>query len=99
MKPFTEERMKLEPFPWLQDYLINMDELYTKLTLEKLDNTRFGETGKTLGNYKEIFKSGLQGKANCKTEKEKENSLKGKCGNGKVNVGEKNRARLGPESV
>ena len=47
--------MKLEPFPWLQDYLIDMDELYTELTLETLNNTRFGVTGKTLGNYKDMF--------------------------------------------
>ena len=57
--------MKLEPFPWLKDYLIYMDELYTELTLQKLNNTGFGETGKTLGNYKDMFEedseSGLQG--------------------------------------
>ena len=48
--------MKLEPFPWLQDYLIDMDELYTELTLKKRNNTRFGEIGKTLGNYQDMFK-------------------------------------------
>ena len=55
LKPFTEDRMKLEPFPWVQGYLINMDELYTELTLETLNNTRFGVTGKTLRNYVDMF--------------------------------------------
>ena len=92
--------MKLEPFPWLQDYLIDMDELYTELTLQKLNNTRCGVTGKTLGNYEDMFKedSDLQGHT-VKKEKEKENSLKGRCGNGKIDTGEENRARLGQRVV
>ena len=67
--------MKLEPFPWFEGYLINMDELYTELTLEKCNNTRFSETGKTLRNYEDMFKedseSSLKGKIIKTKEKKK----------------------------
>ena len=43
LKPFTEEKMKMEPFPWFEGYLINMDELYTELTLEKIERKLLGE--------------------------------------------------------
>ena len=95
--------MKIEPFPWLQDYLIDMDELYTELTLKKLNNTRFGVTGKTLGNYVDMFEedsqSGNEAKKPKKTEKKKENSLKGRPGNGQVDVRKENRARLGQRVI
>ena len=85
--------MKLEPFPWLKDYLIDMDELYTKLTLEKRDNTRFGETGKTLGNYKDMFKedseSGSEAEKPKRQKKRKKILSKGDPGMGKSTLGKK----------
>ena len=30
--------MKIEPFPWLRDYYVDMNKLYTELTLEKIEN-------------------------------------------------------------
>ena len=82
--------MKLEPFPWLQDYLIDMDELYTELTLQKLNNTRCGVTGKTLGNYEDMFKeySDLQ-RHTVKKEKREKNLSKGDAGMGKSTLGKK----------
>ena len=47
--------MKIEPFPWLRDYLVDMDELYTELTLETIENKIFGSYYQKLENYKEIF--------------------------------------------
>ena len=47
--------MKIEPFPWFEGYLINMDELYTELTLEKVEKKLLGEERKKLRGYQEMF--------------------------------------------
>ena len=47
--------MKIEPFPWFEGYLINMDELYTELTLEKVERKLLGEERKKLRGYQEMF--------------------------------------------
>ena len=43
LKLHMERRMKMEPFPWLQDYYIDMTKLYTELILEKIENEVLGE--------------------------------------------------------
>ena len=55
LKPFTKEKMKIEPFPWFPRHIIDMDKLYTELTLEKIEKVLFGENGKSLDGYKEMF--------------------------------------------
>ena len=55
LKPFTKEKMKIEPFPWFPRHIIDMDKLYTKLTLEKIEMDLFGEQGKNLDRYEEMF--------------------------------------------
>ena len=55
MKPYVEERMKMEPFPWLPEYFVDMDELYTELTLEKIENTLVGEKYSRIKKYKDMF--------------------------------------------
>ena len=35
LKPDTERAMKIEVAPWIQDYVVNMDELYCELEIEK----------------------------------------------------------------
>ena len=55
LKPFTEEKMKIEPFPWYEGYLINMDELYTELTLEKVERQLLGEETWSLRTYEDMF--------------------------------------------
>ena len=49
--------MKIEPFPWLQDYYVDMNKLYTELTLEKIENELLGLKMVTLQSYEEMFKS------------------------------------------
>ena len=49
--------MKLEPAPWIKDYLVDMDNLYTELILEKLENMPYGQVGRKLENYKVMFAS------------------------------------------
>ena len=55
LKPFAEQKMKIEPFPWFEGYLVNMDELYTELTLEKVEMKLLGEERRRLGGYQEMF--------------------------------------------
>ena len=47
--------MKIEPFPWLRDYYVDMRKLYTELILEKIENELLGETRWTLKGYVEMF--------------------------------------------
>ena len=53
--------MKIEPFPWFEGYLIKMNELYTELTLEKVEmkllgkKRKVGEERRRLEGYQEIF--------------------------------------------
>ena len=55
MKPHVERRMMIEPFPWLRDYYVDMNKLYTELTLEKIENEVLGEKTWTLRDYREMF--------------------------------------------
>ena len=55
MKPHTMRRMKIEPYPWLPGYLVDMRKLYTELTLEKIENTLFGQNTTELANYEKMF--------------------------------------------
>ena len=45
----------MEPAPWIRDYLVDMDELYTELTLEKIDERLYRQERRKLENYKELF--------------------------------------------
>ena len=49
--------MKIEVAPWIKDYVTEMDDLYTDLTLEKVDNRLLSEEHKSskLSDYREIF--------------------------------------------
>ena len=55
LRPHTAKSMKMEPAPWIKDYVVDMEELYTELTLEKIDNILYGENRIKLENYKDIF--------------------------------------------
>ena len=55
LRPSTAKRMKMEPAPWIRDYVVDMEELYTELTLEKVDQKLFREQRRKLDNYKQLF--------------------------------------------
>ena len=55
LKECTEERMRIEMAPWQKGYTVAMDELYTELTLEKIDNKPTGPEGQVLDDYQELF--------------------------------------------
>ena len=62
MKPHMERRMKIEPFPWLRDYYVDMNKLYTKLTLYEIENTVCGENPKKISRYIQLFKTSERNK-------------------------------------
>ena len=48
--------MRIDTAPWVKAYTeVNMDELYTELTLERLENQAKGTVGRRISDYKEIF--------------------------------------------
>ena len=49
------EATRIEPAPWIKDFVLDMDELYTELTLKTSKNTLQGESGQILSSYKSIF--------------------------------------------
>ena len=53
--PYTKQAMKIEVAPWITDYVVDMEELYTELTLEKIHNRVTGEDVKTLGHYRKLL--------------------------------------------
>ena len=75
--------MKIEPFPWFEGYLINMDELYTELTLEKIERKLLGEETWSLQTYEDMF--------NCNKSEHKNRKvlMKADPGMGKTTLGRK----------
>ena len=87
MKPHTTRRMKIEPFPWLRDYFVDMRKLYSKLTLEKINNTLFGEKCSNIENYEKMFDPD----SDSEDESSERNKIlmKGEPGMGKTTLGKK----------
>ena len=56
LKPYTKEAMKIDTAPWVKACTeVNMDKLYTELTLERLENQVMEYKGTTIYEYKELF--------------------------------------------
>ena len=55
IRPYTAQTMKLEVAPWIRDYVVDMKDLYTDLTLEEVIRTPKGTTKRKLENYEEMF--------------------------------------------
>ena len=54
LRPWTELAMKIEVAPWIKDYVDDMDNLYSELTVECLQ-TNARRIGRTVKDYREIF--------------------------------------------
>ena len=48
--------MKIEVAPWIKEYVVDMEELYTELTLEQEEYKVHGEQCKVLDSYQEALK-------------------------------------------
>ena len=55
MRPYTADAMKIEVAPWIKDYVVDMNDFYTDLSLEKIHNKPTGEDCKRLNHYTELF--------------------------------------------
>ena len=98
-KRYTEEAMKIDIAPWATAYTeVDMDKLYTELTLEKLENTPASIHHEKIENYQELFKSSECGElqndkvksiAGLKKKKGKRILCKGDPGMGKTTWGKK----------
>ena len=55
IRPFTEQAMKIEVAPWIQDYVVDMEELYTELALEKVHCKLQEEETNIVDDYRELF--------------------------------------------
>ena len=56
VRPHMVQTMKMEPAPWIRDYLVDMEQLYTELTLEKINDNLFDQERIKLESYRELFK-------------------------------------------
>ena len=55
LRPFTEQAMKMEVAPWIKDYVVTMEKIYTEVTLEIIDNEPAAEKTTRIDNYRELF--------------------------------------------
>ena len=56
LRPYTQDAMKIEMAPWVRDYNVNMDELYSELSLEKIEYKPTGLWGQRLDGCTDMFK-------------------------------------------
>ena len=89
MKPHTMRRMKIEPFPCLRDYFVDMRKLYTELTLEKIENTILGEKYVKLVNYEKMFECRNLAIGEENISDRNKILIKGESGMGKSTLGRK----------
>ena len=55
LNEYTEDAMKIDHTPWIPDDLIQMEDLYTDLIIEKLENKPDRLVAVPLDNYQELF--------------------------------------------
>ena len=78
IRVYTKQAMKIEVAPWIRDYVVDMEELYSELTLEKIQNKAYGPDGRVLGHYREMFGDLRE----SKSEDEKKNQIPRQAGSG-----------------
>ena len=82
LRPHTKRAMKIEVAPWIKDYVTNMEDLYTELILEKIDDKPTGECVKILNHYKDVLIGDLHLAATPENLFSQENSTKMKIHSG-----------------
>ena len=55
LRPYIADAMKIEVAPWIKDFVVDMDDLYTDLTLEKIHNKPARQKVEKLKHYSELF--------------------------------------------
>ena len=57
LRPYTADAVKIEVAPWIRDYVVDMEKLYTELALEKIHNTPTEQESQVLNHYSELFEN------------------------------------------
>ena len=57
-----KETMKITLAPWVENSDVPMNDMYTDLTLEKMESKAEGYLGESLNDYTELFQQ------NCQTD-------------------------------
>ena len=57
MKEFYKRAMKIEMAPWAKGYTVDVKDVYTELSLEKIENQPTGPEGIKVEDYKDLFES------------------------------------------
>ena len=65
LRPNTADAMKIEVAPWIKEYLVDMEDLYTELALEKIHNKVAGQDVEMLNHYSELFDKRERNKWGC----------------------------------
>ena len=60
LRPWTQRAMKIEVAPWIRDYVVEMQELYCQLTLEKIFYKAFGKKSIAIEHYQVFFEEHAQ---------------------------------------
>ena len=76
IRAYTKQAMKIEVALLIRDYVVDMEELYSELALEKIQNKAYGPDGRVLGHYREIFGDLRE----SKSENEKKNQKNSRAG-------------------
>ena len=63
---------KIEVAPWIEDYVVDMEELYTEVVVEQLHNKPQGEETTVVSDYKELFNKCL---TKCENDSEWSNFI------------------------
>ena len=55
IRPHTKQAMKMEVAPWIKDYVVDTEELYTEVELEEIRSSSTGEEIVVIKDYRELF--------------------------------------------
>ena len=71
----TLKTTRIEMAPWAKAYTVDIEKIYTELSLEKIENQPTGPEGKTIDDYKELFRE-EKGNGSVKEKKKSKKSKK-----------------------
>ena len=90
IKQNTAKTTRIEMAPWAKAYTVDIKDIYTELTLQKIENQPTGPEGETIDDYKDLFEKRIDTKQAEFTELPAEKILmKADPGMGKTTQGKK----------
>ena len=55
LRHHTAKTTRIEMAPWAKAYTVDIKDIYTELSLEKIENQPTGPEGQRIEDYKELF--------------------------------------------